>query len=207
MENYSAWISFFFAHYESLSRGGGTVSLRLSRLKAKTQQALSGAAERFTSESLNRDRALLTPSACTVYSSSAGKHQHHQAVQAERQTESHVFVCVERLFFLLLAHSVRICLQKMVHFTWDNQSFWNDKQSRVPIQYWIIYRSLHTKLVCLSEHLSIYFVPLLNFELDFSQLLVTSQLCLKSWSLMLFHSWNTACRLSWHWWNTEWEGH
>lgn len=117
-------------------------------------------------------------------------------------------LCVWKgFFFLLLAHSARICLQKMVHFTWDNQSFWNDKQSRVPIQYWIIYRSLHTKLVCLSEHLSIYFVPLLNFELDFSQLLVTSQLCLKSWSLMLFHSWNTACRLSWHWWNTEWEGH
>lgn len=107
MENYSAWISFFFAHYESLSRGGGTVSLRLSRLKAKTQQALSGAAERFTSESLNRDRALLTPSACTVYSSSAGKHQHHQAVQAERQTESHVFVCVERLFFFYCWHTQR----------------------------------------------------------------------------------------------------
>lgn len=57
---------------------------------------LSGAAERFTSESVNRDRALLTPSACTVYSSSAGKHQLHQSELAERERDrlKHGSVCV-----------------------------------------------------------------------------------------------------------------
>ncbi len=118
-------------------RGGGTVSSRLSHLKAKMRQALSTAAEPFTSESLNRDRALLTPSACTVYSSSAGK---HQAVLAERQTEARMFVCV-KAFFLLLAHSERMSLSELFRNWYSLPGV----TSRFVLE-WRTIKSLHAKL-------------------------------------------------------------
>lgn len=137
-------------------RGAGELLARgFPRLKAKTRRALSGAAERFTSESLNRDRALLTPSACTVYSSSAGKNQQHQAVLAERHTEARMFLCV-KAFFLLLAHLERMSLSEQFRNGYilpglTGRFVLEMRNNRVCIQYWHIIVSFGIVSSCLQK--------------------------------------------------------